>query len=656
MEQSQPIHRIQPQIPVKPKKKTHKKVAAAVLVVLIILLVGIAGAGLYVSSLVRPVMDQAKVVLSVAREAGVAVKSQDIAKAKDSIKNTKTALTELDTRYAALRPFSSFPFAGAYVADGDHAIKAGFAAIDAGQKAIDALEPNADLLGLKGKSSFVSGSAEQRLQMAVKTLGALTPSFKQMAGSIDTVRKELSLIDPNRYPEEFQGRKIRSEMVTAFSLIDNAATLFVTAQPLLERLPEILGDPTYRRYLVLFQNDKELRPTGGFLSAYARFGMDKGKPILEKSGNIYDLDDSLKKKFPATEEISTYHKGVYQLYIRDSNLSPDFKVSMAKFLEMYQTSSEKEKIDGIIAVDTHVFVETLRILGPMVIDGRTFSAEIDKRCDCAKAIYELEDETTRPVNYVKTDRKAIIGRLMKAMMDFALGTSPKLYWGPLIQMLGREISQKHVVVYMMDPVVQKAMEDFNLAGRIMTDNEVAAVMKYKQDGSWDYVHINNSNMAGAKSNMFVSTKVTKDTTKESGGTIKTKLTVEYKNPYEGSDCNLERGGLCLNAPLRNWVRVYVPTGSTLVENIGTISPKTGKTEAMTTKTALGKTYFEGFLIVNPMGTAKLVVTYTSPVKADAKYKLLIQKQPGTDGEQWLLKLDGKDRKSFPLVGDTEVEL
>ena len=56
--------------------------------------------------------------------------------------------------------------------------------LDAAGKAIEALEPNADLWGLKGKSSFVSGTADDRIQTAVKTMNALTPKVNEM-GSID---------------------------------------------------------------------------------------------------------------------------------------------------------------------------------------------------------------------------------------------------------------------------------------------------------------------------------------------------------------------------------------------------------------------------------------------------------------------------------------
>ena len=78
---------------------------------------------------------------------------------------------------------------------------------------------------------------------------------------------------------------------------------------------------------------------------------------------------------------------------------------------------------------------------------------------------------------------------------------------------------------------------------------------------------------------------------------------------------------------------------------------------MDTYDSLSKTVFEGFLIVNPLGTARLDLTYTSPVKStDGKYRLLIQKQAGTDGQEWLIRLGGKDRKKMTLDTATEFVL
>ncbi len=640
--------------PVKPKKKFPWKVIGIPLGIILLILVVL---GIMLLPL-RGVIAKAPAVIAAARETGAAIKKQDLVKTKEGLTETRTTLTALRNEYNKVLVLKVVPVLGAYISDGDHAIKAGFAGLDAGDAAVAALEPNADLLGLKGKGNFVSGTADDRIQTAVKTMNALVPKINAMAASVDTLRKEIDYINPDRYPDHIGKTSIRPQLVGAKEVIENAANLFVNAQPLLTNLPNILGYPTEKRYLVIFQNDKELRPTGGFMTAYAQFRFVGGKAILEKSDDIYALDAALTKKYPAPPEILTYLPGVYNLNIRDSNLSPDFKLSMQQFRSMYDnTSGTEHKIDGIVTMDTHVLVETLKILGPITASGRVFSAEIDKRCNCAGAIYELEDYSSRPVNYVRTDRKGEIGELMRAMLQMALGVSPSKYWGNLFQMLLTEISDKHVQAYFTDGAIQKAAESFNMAGRIMTASESAAILKYQEGKGWDYLHINESNMGGAKANMFVSEKITKDTVVNADGTMTTKLTIDYKNPYKGSDCGLESGGLCLNAPLRNWIRVYVPAGSTLKESKGTQSPKDGKASPMTTSASLGKTVFEGFVVVNPLGVAQLTLTYTSPVKeTDGKYRLLIQRQSGSSDQNVILKLNGREKVNTTLLSDTEFTL
>lgn len=643
-------------------KKSHNKAGKfikSLLIVLVVLILIIGGLGgfayIKVGTPLKKLYAEGLLVESTGKELSAAIKTQNIEEGKQKLQEMRSRLTDLKTTYQDIMWLKTMPFVGPYITDGEHGINAAFAGLDAGDKAIAALEPNADILGLKGKGTFTSGSADDRIQVAVKTMTALTPQINSMASDIDTLRKELDQIDPNRYPEDFRGKKVRSQMISAKATVENAANLFVNAQPLLTNLPKILGEPDEKRYLVLFQNDKELRPTGGFLTAYAQFRMSHGKPILEKSDDIYNMDAALKKTYPAPPEILKYHINVNQLNIRDSNLSPDFKLSMQQFETMYGNVSGSEKIDGIIAMDTHAMVEILKILGPMYVSGREFSADNDPRCNCPKAVYELEDYSSRPRNYVTTERKNIIGTLMQTMLQMALGTSPSKYWGKLFQMGLAQINEKHILAYFDDAESQKAVEAFNMAGRIMTGEEIAPILKYKEDADWDYIHINQANMAGQKSNMFVQDTYTKDVTTNSDGTITTHLTIDYKNPFPGSDCNLERGGLCLNAPLRNWVRIYVPKGSKLTDSKGSISPKSGSPEAMTTYDSLGKTVIEGFLIINPQGIAKLQVTYTSPVKVNGEYKVLIQKQPGTDGQDFTLKVNGKEKK-FPLQTDMEVAM
>jgi len=134
------------------------------------------------------------------------------------------------------------------------------------------------------------------------------------------------------------------------------------------------------------------------------------------------------------------------------------------------------------------------------------------------------------------------------------------------------------------------------------------------------------------------------------------VSVEYKNPSPHSyGCDPETGGLCLNAPYRNWFRLYVPAGSTLLESLGS------EVEVKTYE-ELGKTVFEGYYgkkaPLNPDGGyTKLVFKYKLPFKAKKGevYKLLIQKQPGTRDPEYVVSLGGVTEE-FELKQDKELKL
>jgi hypothetical protein len=135
------------------------------------------------------------------------------------------------------------------------------------------------------------------------------------------------------------------------------------------------------------------------------------------------------------------------------------------------------------------------------------------------------------------------------------------------------------------------------------------------------------------------------------GVVTKTVTINYKNPFPASDCNLERGGLCLNAEYRDWIRVYVPKGSELVDN-------KGSQVKMTMYDDLGKTVFEGFLTVRPQGGATYSLTYKLPFKLSngSPLPVLIQKQPGAKDFPYQLIVNGKTLDSFNLSSDKETKL
>ncbi len=579
-----------------------------------------------------------KVTYAQAKVTADAIKKQNIELASIELAKTKDDLVVVQQNLHSMGYLKFVPIASWYYNDADHLVNAGFEGLDAATILIDSIKPYADLLGLKGQGSFVGGTAQQRIETAVKAMSKITPKIDEIADKLSLVRKEIDQVEPSHYPAIGPGKKIRSGLENLRTLTDQSVTLIDNSRPLIKILPVLLGEPDDKKYLIIFQNDKELRPTGGFITAYSVFRLDSGVVHVETSSDIYNLDNTISGKAKAPAPILDYLDNVNVLNLRDSNLSPDFKVSMDEFRKLYEKAGAYTKVDGIIAVDTQALVAAMEILGDIDAGGIKFTTKNDPRCDCPQVIYRLEDYADRPVQGTRENRKDIIGQLMYAIMQKAFSSSPKLYWGPLFQAMLTQISEKHILFNMYNNQAQAGLEGLNAAGRIMAF-----------DG--DYLHINEANFGGAKSNMFVSENVSQDYNVSSDGTITKTITVSYKNPFPPSDCNLERGNLCLNAVLRDWFRVYVPKGSKLTAN-------QGSEVKMKTYDELSKTVFEGFITVRPQGVAKLTLTYTLPFKLadNSVLPLMIQKQPGTNANGYLINTGGRKLEEFKLSADKTLNL
>jgi len=232
----------------------------------------------------------------------------------------------------------------------------------------------------------------------------------------------------------------------------------------------------------------------------------------------------------------------------------------------------------------------------------------------------LEEIADRPTNKIVTGRKAVLGPLMNSMMANAMG-SPKRLWPQLLNTALTSIKEKHLLFYFYDEKTQKVAEDFNAAGRITPY-------------AYDYLHINDANLGGAKTDMFLTKEVEQEIENVNGVVTKT-VSISYNNPYKGSNCNLEAGQLCLNGTYRDYIRLYVPKGSKLVSVVGS-EVKEQVTED------LDKTVFEAFFTMRPQSQSKIVFKYELPQLDLSTYKLFIQKQSGTPAIKHTIIYNGSE--------------
>ncbi|NCN87423.1 MAG: DUF4012 domain-containing protein [Candidatus Pacebacteria bacterium] len=618
---------------------TKKKIAWFIFLIALILFSILGVVGFYTYQVGMDLKGQAETAQTTGMNAYTNFKNQNLPGAESEINNLKEQLSNIKSTYSKLSFYRNIPFIDSYYTDGELALLAGEAGLDAGGKTIEAIAPYADVLGFSGEGTFEGGSAENRIKLILDTLEKVTPILDDIQSDLDKVNEQLAQIDENRYPEDLRGIAVRDLVLQAKQGADQASTLLSEYRPVIELIPDIAGSKGERRkYLVLFQNDNELRPTGGFLTAYSVIYIEDGKVTPEKSDDIYELDKKFNKRIPIPEELGRYLTTERYWNLRDMNTSPDFKQSMNQFFEYYQDiPGEPDNIDGIIAVDTQLLTDLIEVVGPINIPGYgTFSAETDPRCDCPQIIYALSEIITKPTPYLRDDRKGILGPLMSTILT-KIYSSPRTYMADLFNIALKDIEGRHIQMYFLDMEFQKAMETINAAGRLVTD-----------DRAQDSLAIVNANLGGAKSNLFIDYDVIQTVSEPVDGEITKTVEITYKNDQKADNCNLEAGLLCLNSTLRDWTRLYVPKGSQLVE-------AQGFTEEAKVYDEGDFTVFDGFFTLEPEAQAKLKITYTVPYTAET-YKIRLWKQGGVNPIPTIMDVTGGQEEVLinkDLIYETE---
>lgn len=570
------------------------------------------------------------------------VNDKDLNKIKETLVIIKNQTASISVNYQKFSWSKVLPVIRDYYKDGQQVLTAAKEGIETGEILITAIEPYTDFLGVKGGSISSEQTTEDRITFLTESIESLTPYLDQIETKITIIKDSINQINASRYPEEFKGYQIKSNITKLQEKIDDVYKIVKDGKPIISKLSWLLGKDSPRKYLVVFQNDAELRPSGGFWTAYSTLTVKDGKVTPGTASNIYDLDDKINSKVPAPRLIKSYHINVPYLNLRDSNLSPDFPTDAKIFLEQYTKAvGSKDKFDAVIAIDTNLLVDMVKILGRLDTRVGTFTTDPDKRCDgCPSIIYELEWISGRPRNYIEKNRKDFLNPLMSSLLSNLMGAE-KSKMGSIIETGLKNINEKHILFYFPNEEMQNIGNLANITGKIID-----------VDKTVDYIHLNDANFASAKSNIFITQKIKHDITIKDG-VAEHKISVTYTNPTAASNCNLEKGDLCLNAAqYRDLFRFYVPIGSKLIK-------MTGSEVEVTPYEELNKLVFEGFYgnkyPLYAKSNIKTSVQYTSGATIGPVYTLVLQKQPGTKPVEYELTINGEEQPVFQWVADKTIK-
>lgn len=251
-------------------------------------------------------------------------------------------------------------------------------------------------------------------------------------------------------------RKIGWLLVAGGMLLILTAIVSNLLFQLIASLPSLLGFRGEKTYLVLLQNNNELRPTGGFMGTFALVTLDRGKPTIAVE-DIYEPDGQVKGHVEPPAPIQeAFQLGEWRL--RDANWDPDFPTA-ARQTEWFMEKGGVPKTDGVIATTTIAFEEILRLIGPLEL--RDYGQIVT-----SGNLWELGQHNAQEGFFPgSTQKREFFSDLAKETMSTLprMSLSNKL---KLVRLGFLMLEEKQIMVYANDPKTQRAFESLHWAGRL----------------------------------------------------------------------------------------------------------------------------------------------------------------------------------------------
>jgi hypothetical protein len=430
----------------------------------------------------------------------------------------------------------------------------------------------------------------------IPELNGLNANIKLALLNLDAIENFGLLLPAKKQIEELR-EKIRNGSKTLDDFI-----------PLLEILPGLAGYPQTANYLLMLENQDELRPTGGFLGTYGILQIDSGEIVRLDTHDIYHLDmpvkDSISISPPAPLK---KYLGVDRWYLRDANWSPDWIESAEKILWFYQEENKLlpqpdiiDDFDGVVAFTPKLITDLLEITGPIIIENEEYnSANFTQLLE-----YRVEKGYVR-LGVSSWHRKEVIGEIMQRMKSVLLGEKSQ-EWQKIINVIRENLLKRDVLLSLRDKNLARLAAINNFSGEIA-----------KTDS--DYLMVVDANMGALKTDTVINRSINYSLGQDTNGL------------FSQLHLNYEHNGLKYDwrtADYKSYTRVYLPPGTTILKSVGFQEGTVSITEEN------GKTVVGGLLVVDLGKIKSIYLEYKLPEKilknllAQKKYSLILQKQPG----------------------------
>lgn len=393
--------------------------------------------------------------------------------------------------------------------------------------------------------------------------------------------------------------------------------LLSESRVLVGNIPALLGQDKSKTYLILFENNMELRPTGGFIGSFGLFTFDKGRLSDLTVNDVYSADGQLNGHVEPPLPIKKY-LGEANWWLRDSNWDPDFPTS-AKRAEWFLDKELSKDVDGVFSVDLFPIKEILKSTGPIFLSDYDMSITSDN-------LYEKTQSEVENNFFAGTHKKAsFLTALSRSLLAEVTKLDVRQKFS-ILKTFYNSFNERHIQAYLHDSSSQEAFSVLGWDGAV-------AVPTCGTGCYADTVGLVEANLGVNKVNYFIQRNIGLDVTIGASG-IDHKLTVTLKN---NANPALGPSGRYIN-----YLRIMIPSDASISSLVGYNG---GVQENLTPELTDAKGRKEVGVLVELLAgnTKNIELSWTSGsvgVAPFTNYGLYVRKQAGTDADPIKLSFRG----------------
>lgn len=479
----------------------------------------------------------------------------------------------------------------------------------------------------KEYSLLASSGLELASPLINKHQGA--PPFPELLDAFANAQPQLESMARNgergaQALAELNANELHPAIAEHLPRAQSLAPLVAPGLRLLSDAQSLVGANAPHNYLVLVQNNHELRATGGFFTAVGQVTLEQGA-ITQM-----DFSDSYKfqrkdVEYPRAPAPMQRYMGLPLMLLRDANWSPDLPTS-AQMIRGIYAQETGIYIDGLVTVDLHAVQLLIDGLGGLTLPGA------EEALTGANIVDQVKQFFDKPLETGQTLEEDGLGAWWAQRKDFI----PQLAAAALARVQGGNLDYVALGQAAMNALDQRAIQLW------LNDKEDAQQLAalgwdgglHPEKGA-DFIALVDSNLGYNKVDSVLERSVDYQVSWPNGDgqPAQAVLTVTYQHPIEVDDhtCDITpRYGTSYDDMAArcyfDYVRLYAPRGSQLVRIDGvepdSVFSQTGEA---------GTTYFAGHFTMQPGETKTVTFVYTLPPEITPQnYRLRLQRQSGTN--------------------------